>query len=83
MNVSYSVPRLPEEIFQLSHLPPTAHSKFIRVEYELNGNLKYNVSWGGYPNNKEALPNISIPLTIVSVMDRAVHGLVEPDDFNP
>ena len=38
--ISYKmVARTPEEIFQLSRVPPATHSKHAQIEYELNANV--------------------------------------------
>ena len=67
------IPRQAEEIFMMERLAPACHSSLITNEYVLNVNCKYADC-----TCCEALPSVSVPLTIIPVTDPASHGFVEP-----
>ena len=71
------VPRTPEEMFMLSQLAPACHSQHIRNDYYLNCNVKYD---GCTCSN---LPHVEVPLTVIPVVNEALHGFPEPEGYSP
>lgn len=75
---STMVNRSPEEIFQLSNVAPACHSKYVRNDYVLNANVKYELC-----HCCAQVPSVSIPMTIVPQMDPNQVGFVEPEGYAP
>tara|TARA_B110000285_G_scaffold221133_1_gene273686 strand:- start:106 stop:444 length:339 start_codon:yes stop_codon:yes gene_type:complete len=71
-----SLPRSAEEIFQLSHLAPATHAYQCRNTYRLD----LNVNLDGCCS---AVPDISVPLTIIPLTCNMSEGFIEPVDYHP
>jgi len=72
------VPRSPEEIFMLSQLAPACHSRFIKNEFFLNVNVKYDGC-----TCCSSVPNISVPLTVIPLTNPTTYGFTEPEGYAP
>ena len=75
---SQQVPRPPEEIFMMSQLAPATHSHYITNDYVLNVNVKFDGC-----TCCAALPNISVPLSVIPMTDAASYGFQEPPGYQP
>ena len=70
--------RSPEHMFMLSGIAPACHSRFIDNDYVLN----CNVSFDGC-TCCSAVPNISVPLTIIPLVHMESYGCQGPEGYEP
>ena len=67
--------RSPEEIQQLSQLPPACHSEFIKNDYFLNVKVIYGCC--------STSQSILLPLTIIPLTEPYSYGFLEPLGYSP
>lgn len=72
------VPRSVEEMFEMAHMAPACHSKYIKNDYVLNVNIQYAVCKCCCTQP----PNINVPMTIIPLTNPATYGFQQPEDFN-
>lgn len=58
----------------MANIPPAIHGKNCSVEYVLNANVKYEIAC----SCDAKVPSISVPMTIIPLVDPSRLGFPEP-----